>query len=87
VLGHFEERFEGLPEETARAEAGRCMSCGMCFECDNCVIYCPQDAVKRTPNEQATMGRYVYTDYDRCIGCHICAEVCPTGYINMGLGA
>ena len=27
------------------------------------------------------------TDYDRCIGCHICAEVCPTGYINMGLGA
>ncbi|MGB7932219.1 MAG: FAD-dependent oxidoreductase, partial [Gammaproteobacteria bacterium] len=87
VLGHFEERFEGLPEETARAEAGRCMSCGMCFECDNCVIYCPQDAVKRTPKEQATMGRYVYTDYDRCIGCHICAEVCPTGYINMGLGA
>jgi Pyruvate/2-oxoacid:ferredoxin oxidoreductase delta subunit len=33
------------------------------------------------------MGRYVYTDYDRCIGCHICAEVCPTGYINMGMGA
>ena len=63
------------------------MSCGMCFECDNCVIYCPQDAVKRTPGDQATMGRYVYTDYDRCIGCHICAEVCPTGYISMGLGA
>ena len=40
-----------------------------------------------TPKDQATMGRYVYTDYDRCIGCHICAEVCPTGYINMGLGA
>jgi thioredoxin reductase/Pyruvate/2-oxoacid:ferredoxin oxidoreductase delta subunit len=87
VLGHFEERLAGLPEEEAQAEAGRCMSCGMCFECDNCVIYCPQDAVKRTPKDQATMGRYVYTDYDRCIGCHICAEVCPTGYINMGLGA
>ena len=63
------------------------MSCGMCFECDNCVIYCPQDAVLRTPADIATMGRYVYTDYDRCIGCHICAEVCPTGYINMGMGA
>jgi len=63
------------------------MSCGMCFECDNCVIYCPQDAVKRTAKADATMGRYVYTDYDRCIGCHICAEVCPTGYINMGMGA
>ncbi len=87
VLGHFEERFRGLQEQEAQAEAERCMSCGMCFECDNCVIYCPQDAVLRTPRDQSTMGRYVYTDYDRCIGCHICAEVCPTGYINMGLGA
>ncbi|MBT8116817.1 MAG: 4Fe-4S dicluster domain-containing protein, partial [Gammaproteobacteria bacterium] len=87
VLGHFEERFRGLHEEHVRAEAERCMSCGMCFECDNCVIYCPQDAVLRTPKDHATMGRYVYTDYDRCIGCHICAEVCPTGYINMGMGA
>jgi NADPH-dependent glutamate synthase beta subunit-like oxidoreductase/Pyruvate/2-oxoacid:ferredoxin oxidoreductase delta subunit len=87
VLGHFEERFRGLDEEHVRAEAERCMSCGMCFECDNCVIYCPQDAVKRTPKDISTMGRYVYTDYDRCIGCHICAEVCPTGYINMGMGA
>jgi len=87
VLGHFEERFRGLDEPQAQAEADRCMSCGMCFECDNCVIYCPQDAVKRTPKDKATMGRYVYTDYSRCIGCHICAEVCPTGYINMGMGA
>ena len=87
VLGHFEERFRGLDERQVQAEAERCMSCGMCFECDNCVIYCPQDAVKRTPKDHATMGRYVYTDYDRCIGCHICAEVCPTGYINMGMGA
>ncbi|MEA2093288.1 MAG: FAD-dependent oxidoreductase, partial [Pseudomonadota bacterium] len=87
VLGHFKERFLGLQEEQARSEAERCMSCGMCFECDNCVIYCPQDAVKRTPGDHTTMGRYVYTDYDRCIGCHICAEVCPTGYITMGMGS
>jgi len=86
VLGHFHERMSGLTEEQTVAEAKRCMSCGMCFECDNCVIYCPQDAVLRTPKDEATMGRYVYTDYDRCIGCHICADVCPTGYIKMGLG-
>jgi NADPH-dependent glutamate synthase beta subunit-like oxidoreductase/Pyruvate/2-oxoacid:ferredoxin oxidoreductase delta subunit len=86
VLGHFEERFQGLSEEATRAEGGRCMSCGMCFECDNCVIYCPQTAVHRTPKKQATTGRYVYTDYSRCIGCHICADVCPTGYIRMGMG-
>jgi NADPH-dependent glutamate synthase beta subunit-like oxidoreductase len=86
VLGHFQERMKGLSEEQAVEEAGRCMSCGMCFECDNCVIYCPQDAVHRTPKKEATTGRYVYTDYNRCVGCHICADVCPTGYIDMAMG-
>ncbi len=86
VLGNFAERTIGLSEEKAKAEAGRCMSCGMCFECDNCVIFCPQEAVKRVPKDERTMGRYVYTDYARCIGCHICADVCPTGYIDMAMG-
>ena len=86
VLGHFEERLQSLSEEGAVAEAKRCMSCGLCFECDNCVIFCPQEAVKKTPKDQATTGRYVYTDYNKCIGCHICADVCPTGYIQMGMG-
>ena len=40
----------------------------------------------RVKKDVATMGRYVDTDYDKCIGCHICADVCPTGYIKMGLG-
>lgn len=86
VLGHFQERMKGLSEEEAKEEADRCMSCGMCFECDNCVIYCPQDAVYRVPKKDATMGRYVATDYSKCIGCHICADVCPTGYIDMAMG-
>uniref|UniRef100_A0A6S6UL55 Protein similar to glutamate synthase [NADPH] small chain, clustered with sulfite reductase n=1 Tax=uncultured Thiotrichaceae bacterium TaxID=298394 RepID=A0A6S6UL55_9GAMM len=86
VLGHFAERMNALAEDDAVKEAGRCMSCGMCFECDNCVIYCPQDAVFRVPKAKSTMGRYVATDYDKCIGCHICADVCPTGYIEMGMG-
>jgi len=86
ALGNFDERIVALAEARAQAEAKRCMSCGQCFECDNCVVYCPQIAVLKVPKAQATMGRYVYTDYDRCIGCHICADVCPTGYIKMGLG-
>lgn len=86
VLGHFAERQISLEEEKAIAEAGRCMSCGMCFECDNCVIYCPQDAVFRVKKDSSTTGRYVDTDYTKCIGCHICSDVCPTGYIDMALG-
>ena len=54
--------------------------------CDNCVVYCPQTAVFKVKKNEATTGRYVATDYDKCIGCHICHDVCPTGYIQMGLG-
>ena len=86
VLGNFEERLVGYTEEEAQTEAARCMSCGLCFECDNCVMYCPQDAVFKVKKDQATLGRYVDTDYAKCVGCHICADVCPTGYIQMGLG-
>lgn len=86
VVGNFEERLIGFTEEQARNEGKRCMSCGMCFECDNCVVYCPQDAIFRVRKDEASVGRYVATEYSKCIGCHICRDVCPTGYIQMGLG-
>lgn len=86
ALSNFEERLQPLLEAQAQAEAKRCMSCGLCFECDNCVVYCPQTAVFKVKKTQATTGRYVDTDYNKCVGCHICKDVCPTGYIQMGLG-
>jgi len=86
ALDNFQDRLGVLDEKLAVAEAKRCMSCGMCFECDNCVVYCPQTAVYRVKKGESTTGRYVATDYNKCIGCHICADVCPTGYIQMGLG-
>ncbi len=86
ALNNFEERMLPLLENQAQAEAKRCMSCGQCFECDNCVVYCPQTAVFKVKKAQSTTGRYVDTDYTKCIGCHICKDVCPTGYIQMGLG-
>ena len=86
ALGNFDDRLGMLSEQEAIAEAKRCMSCGLCFECDNCIVYCPQIAVFKVKKNQSTTGRYVDTDYSRCIGCHICADVCPTGYIKMGMG-
>jgi thioredoxin reductase/Pyruvate/2-oxoacid:ferredoxin oxidoreductase delta subunit len=86
ALNNFQERLLPLLEAQAQAEAKRCMSCGLCFECDNCVVYCPQTAVFKVKKNQSTTGRYVDTDYNKCIGCHICSDVCPTGYIQMGLG-
>ncbi len=86
ALGNFEERLVTLDEQQVVAEAKRCMSCGLCFECDNCVVYCPQAAVFKVKRDKSTVGRYVDTDYSKCIGCHICADVCPSGYIQMGMG-
>jgi NADPH-dependent glutamate synthase beta subunit-like oxidoreductase len=86
ALNNFEERMLPLADAQVVEEAKRCMSCGQCFECDNCVVYCPQTAVFKVPKAKATTGRYVDTDYTKCVGCHICKDVCPTGYIQMGLG-
>jgi glutamate synthase (NADPH/NADH) small chain len=86
VIGDFEERIVGFTEAQAKAEGQRCMSCGLCFECDACLIYCPQKAIDRVPKKERAVGRYVQTDYKKCVGCHICQDVCPTGYIQMGLG-
>jgi NADPH-dependent glutamate synthase beta subunit-like oxidoreductase/Pyruvate/2-oxoacid:ferredoxin oxidoreductase delta subunit len=74
----------GITEEQFRGEALRCMSCGLCFECDQCRIFCPQKAISDFPENP--VGEVMYTDYNKCIGCHICAQTCPCGYIKMGMG-
>ncbi len=88
-----EERFNGtieleidfgITEEQFRAEAMRCMSCGICFECNQCMTFCPQGAISAFPEN--LVGEVMYTDYNICVGCHICAQACPCGYIQMGMG-
>lgn len=74
----------GITEEQFRAESLRCMSCGLCFECDQCRIFCPQYAISEFSDNP--VGEVMYTDYTKCIGCHICALTCPCGYIRMGMG-
>jgi len=74
----FEEITSGLSEPQARHEAKRCLSCGNCFECDQCYAACPVDAIiKLGPGK-----RYAF-DFDRCTGCGICFEQCPCHAIDM----
>jgi len=74
----FEEVTGSLTAEQAVYEAGRCLSCGNCFECDGCLGACPEDAViKLGPG-----SRYRF-DYDRCTGCATCFEQCPVHAIEM----
>ena len=60
------------------------MSCGQCFECDNCVVYCPQTAVSSRCPGQVDHRALCRHRLHKCVGCHICKDVCPTGYIQMG---
>jgi NADPH-dependent glutamate synthase beta subunit-like oxidoreductase len=74
----FGEVLGGLSEREATYEAGRCLSCGNCCECDGCLGACPEDAViKLGPGH-----RYRF-DYDRCTGCGACFEQCPVHSIEM----
>lgn len=74
----FTETTAGLSEAEARYEARRCLSCGNCFECDQCYAACPEQAIVKLGPGQ----RYRFL-YDRCTGCAVCFEQCPCHAIEM----
>ncbi len=74
----FDEIVGGLTVQAATFEAGRCLSCGNCFECDGCLGACPEDAVVKLGR-----GHRYRFDYDRCTGCGACYEQCPVHAIEM----
>ena len=59
----------------------RCISCGTCRDCRMCYRSCPEKAITRIEQSNGTV-RYV-SDPERCIGCGICAGVCPCGIWTM----
>jgi len=69
----FDEVHIGL--ENAN-EAARCLSCGVCNECDLCSTYCPEGVLKR-------VGHRLEFDYSYCKGCGVCVAECPRNVIFM----
>ena len=58
-------------------EQNRCMSCGYCRDCGLCRQSCPQNAISRI---EESNGKFKYvSDPEKCIGCGICAGLCPCG--------
>jgi heterodisulfide reductase subunit A-like polyferredoxin len=47
----FREVVLGMTEHQARAEAGRCLQCGICSECLACVYACGTDAINHEMTE------------------------------------
>ena len=74
----FAEVLAGLSAEEATYEAQRCLSCGTCYECDQCFAACPEDAI-----EKLGPGLRYRFQYERCTGCAVCFETCPCHAIDM----
>lgn len=59
----------------------RCISCGTCRDCHMCERSCPENAITRTHSAD---GNFEYkSDSHKCIGCGICAGICPCGIWSM----
>jgi Ni,Fe-hydrogenase III small subunit/formate hydrogenlyase subunit 6/NADH:ubiquinone oxidoreductase subunit I len=51
---------------------------GQCNGCGECLLRCPSGAIVREP-----AASEIGINYDECIFCALCAEVCPTGAARM----
>jgi NADPH-dependent glutamate synthase beta subunit-like oxidoreductase len=68
----------GLSEPEAFEESKRCMSCGMCMDCETCWMYCTPGCFVRLPK-----GQHYKVKLELCNGCKKCAEACPCGFIEL----
>jgi Pyruvate/2-oxoacid:ferredoxin oxidoreductase delta subunit len=72
------ESGAAMTEAEVLAEAARCMSCGMCMDCETCWMYCSKNCFVKLPK-----GEHYKIKLDLCNGCGKCAESCPCGHIAM----
>ncbi|MBI4705260.1 MAG: FAD-dependent oxidoreductase [Deltaproteobacteria bacterium] len=72
----------GLARDVAVDEAKRCFSCGRCMDCDNCWMYCQDQAVVKL-EKTLPAGEHYHYKHELCTGCEKCAEECPCWYIAM----
>jgi formate dehydrogenase major subunit len=69
-----------LSRRQAGEEAARCMSCGLCFDCGQCYMYCNAGGFTRV--QQTRPGHYFAMATDLCEGCGKCIELCPCGFLE-----
>jgi formate dehydrogenase major subunit len=69
-----------ISEEQFLAETERCFSCGSCFGCEQCAMYCTTGCYTRL--DQVSPGAYFSLALDACHECGKCIEVCPCGYLE-----
>ena len=61
-------------------EVSRCFSCGSCFGCERCYMFCNAGGFSKL--QEVAPGRYFSLTLDCCESCGKCIEVCPCGYLS-----
>jgi formate dehydrogenase major subunit len=70
-----------MTNDEAEREADRCLSCGSCFGCQQCWMYCNAGGFVRLA--EAAQGSYFALNTEVCEGCGKCIEVCPSGFLSV----
>jgi len=70
---------KGFDLDQVVLETKRCMSCGHCFDCEKCWLFCQDQAINK-PMEKGVIYSF---KMENCTGCKKCAEECPCGFIDM----
>jgi len=81
VLHKDAEVVATITESQFLAEVERCYSCGLCFGCEQCEMYCTVGCFTRL--EEVAPGRYFALSLEACEECGKCVEVCPCGFLDV----
>jgi Pyruvate/2-oxoacid:ferredoxin oxidoreductase delta subunit len=76
-----EEIDQGITREQFLEEVARCFSCGDCFGCERCWMFCTPGCFKKV--DSPGPGNYYTIKLDTCDGCKKCEDECPCGFIDM----
>lgn len=75
------EIAQGLDEEQFLEEVSRCYSCGLCFGCERCWMFCTPGCFNKVDDPRP--GHYYTINLDTCDGCKKCGDECPCGFIDL----
>jgi len=76
-----DELVHRITPDEFEAEIGRCFSCGLCYGCERCWMYCTPGCFKKV--DGTSPGNYYTVDINACDGCNKCRDECPCGFIDM----
>ncbi len=77
LYGRLTFRYPKEPMDATNFSASPRIDPAACNGCGECVVRCPSRAISLQP------GTGIGIDYDQCVFCALCADVCPTGAARM----